>query len=55
MCRPAWANARTAAKQLADDVDAALPDDDIRVPASQGADTEPIRNREAAAVEPQLA
>jgi hypothetical protein len=54
MCRPAWGNARTEAMLLADDVDAAAPDDK-RMQASRGADTEPIRNREAAAVEPQLA
>jgi hypothetical protein len=54
MCLPAWASARTEAKRLADDRDA-VPPRDIRPKTGQGPETEPVRNREAVALEPQLA
>jgi hypothetical protein len=54
MCLPAWASARTEAKRLADDRDAVAPRD-ISADTGQGPDAEPVRNREAVALEPQLA
>jgi hypothetical protein len=54
MCLPAWASARTEAKRLADDREAVAPRD-TRLETGQGPGTEPVRNREAVAVAPQIA